>query len=411
MPPVFIQPGLGDSLNRYLERLARRGEEQRALQARRDNTQALVDARAAETRTRMISQSIDNTVGLFTNEMQRDRASERRIGEAEDLQYLRGRPPRQEANLGFGLAPRVHNGPLWLIDKETALGDHKARAFARLKDAPNTMTMPQRRIKVEVDEELQNIEKHLLEDPSDPEHQAAYVSHTIDQLSRLNFVPNGEPKKTLKPNTIIGNGFGPDNNGGVPGVTYNVHPETGEMKALELPNGLADALAEIRLDAQGRTTPEWDKWNKGDKKGEEPREGLTDKERSDFILNETATVMKQFQSVYGNNDPALFAGDVRGLSKFEVDEDAPAVAGATAEPDSASAFGGLTRKELDAKVKESGPVVLTDERGQPMIHPNKAGQPSTVVYMGNGRIGLIPRLGPSPIPSAPPESLDSLLRP
>ena len=122
MPPVVIQPGLGDSLNRYLDRLNRRGEQQRALQAQRDNLQARMDARRDETRTRMISRSIDNAAGLYTGEIIKDRASERRLGEAEDLQRLEGRPSRLQARSELGI-PVMHNSKYDLIMSETRLDD------------------------------------------------------------------------------------------------------------------------------------------------------------------------------------------------------------------------------------------------------------------------------------------------
>ena len=126
MPPVFIQPGLGESLNRYLERLGRRGEEQRRLTAQRDNLQARMDARAAEVRTRMISESINQTVGLFTDEMQRDRASQRRLGEAEEMQYLRGLPAERAANAELGVA-NVWNSELALV-----LASHSRKKLSSL---------------------------------------------------------------------------------------------------------------------------------------------------------------------------------------------------------------------------------------------------------------------------------------
>lgn len=209
MPPVVIQPGLGESLNRYLERLGRRGEEMRRLQAQRDNLQARMEARQAETRTRMISQSIDNAAGLYTGEIIKDRASERRLGEAEDLQQLQGRPARQDMYSELGV-PTTHNSLFSFVMRETGLGDRLLRSRTRIQDHPNDLRPEQLRTFRDIESEIKGLEAFITNGRD--ADQPAFVEDMTDAIMRLNDItPSGKKKPAPMDNVFINDGSDPNN--------------------------------------------------------------------------------------------------------------------------------------------------------------------------------------------------------
>ncbi len=421
MPPVFIQPGLGDSLNRYLERLGRRGEEQRRLTAQRDNLQARMDARAAEVRTRMISDSINQTVGLFTDEMQRDRASQRRITEGEAAWQRRGDefdrrayqknlPDTQMFNVLHGLKLRTHDSLQAFTDDKAAIPALKARIQRQREDSPYTLSPADIPKIGKIYKEMQALGQHLRNSSDGPardvaQAQADYVRGMLQQFAELSFEPNGPPKQR-PPEPTLGTGMkspsNPDGNNLARGYRYDYIPNKGwvlsdgEKDRKEAQDSLADLSLVQESPAftiwKNMTTEEQEQWQKDNPDKSPPNEKMSAIERLGFALTETDVRKKVFQGDGGDATEEEVVAAMLAYNKLGDFGKKPAGGGEQPAPAlPAMAFFGLPQKKLDALVKEAGrPVVLKDERGRDYVLPNKEGKPSAVLYLGNGEVELVP---------------------
>lgn len=399
MPPVFIQPGLGESLNRYLERLGRRGEEQRRLTAQRDNLQARMDARAAEVRTRMISQSINQTVGLFTDEMQRDRASQRRLGEAEHMQYLKGLPAERAANAELGLT-NFWDSELSFVDKKAGIGPIKARLLARIHDSPNTLGEGEGRRFAESKAWLQQFAKQFA---ADELTQSDYVTGTMQALANLDFEPSGPRKQTIPMGRVVfgtGRKSAENPNGNDFPIGYRVQWNEKAQKFEDFPGEeqRREQNEQLWADSLLTVNPELTRWEamtkedraKAEAEGKtEPSDQMTMEERQGWVIRERDL---RTQTLHAANKDADDAHIAKAQLPFAAVADPSA--GGGLQPGGgtpATAFVGLPNKKLDALVKEAGrPLVMQDEQGQDVIVPNKDGEPCFLFYMGNGEVERVP---------------------
>lgn len=438
MPQLIVQPGLGDSLNRYLERLGRRGEEQRRLQQQRDFVQAEMDARASELRTRIISDSISQGVGLFTDEMQRGRASQRRMVEGDaasqrriterdfDLErdlaaergQLTGRPAFQDMYSGMGIVTS-HNSQFSFLMNETGLAPALLRARRGFEKHPNELSQGQITKIRDIESEIAALEKYLGNGRNVP--QGPFVEGMTGAIQELlDIEPSGPPKQKIPFDNIqLGTGRKSETNPAGNGIpkAFRVQWDAKSQKFIDFP-GEADRQERLdRLWVESRTAinPDLTVWEamtdeerkKAEAEGKTaPPEEMSDTQRRGWVIHEMDLRMQSLQA--GNKD-ADDADIARGQLDFAAIADPPKLT---------SAFENLPDKVLDGLVKKSGgPIMLTDEQGLPMIVPNDDGQDSYVWYLGGGKVRLktIASMGGSTRPTSTPpnvgSSLDSLIRP
>lgn len=411
MPPVVIQPGLGESLNRYLERLGRRGEEQRALQAERNNIQASIDARAAETRTRMISQSINQSVGLFTDELQRDRASQRRIGEAEEVQQLRGRPARQDMYSDLGIVT-THNSQFSFLMRETGLAGALMRARDHVRTHPNELRPKQVTDLGALEAQVKGFEEYISNGRN--VDQGPFVEGMTGIIQAiLDITPAGKKKPTHLDNVYVNDGSDPSNP-----LPKNWPMQMGKDEMLHPIDHPLMKIFEKMIEQESFKQIENPEFKKYQALSEEEQEGI--EEPNPFMDTgvEAAVAMIDMnlvnelsQAMWGNANPADVARTLLGGAALEAG--GTAVRGATAEPSGeqspfsgemgklarsakgreaqavdairkggATPFDGLEQAPLDRLLKQGVELIWPD----PIEHQGKMYH---VRYVGGGNTELI----------------------
>ncbi len=416
MPPVFIQPGLGDSLNRYLERLGRRGEEQRALQARRDNLQASMDARHAANRTRMISQSINQSIGLVTNEMQRDRASERKIGEAEELQYLEGLPGSRMFNTAHGLSVRTNDSALMVIDRDLGIPGIKDRLRKQREESPNTMGQKDKLRMGPLDQELLEHEKALLLDPNDPQVQADYAAGVLDILAQISAIhPSGPPKETIPDTIRLGTGRKSESNPDGNNLPIGEHWQWNgrEWKSMEAENGARERNDEMWKHVLGERNPAsllWEEKYVTDEEQEaaiaagkpRPSEYMTleDMKGRVFALQDAQMETLMGGAGDGDDNARNVAEGMLAYARI-AERDAPELPKKERETKEAmeavakggpTAFEGIEQVALDRLLKQGVELIWPD----PIMHDGKLWR---ATYVGGGKVDLDPYEAPAKVGS------------
>lgn len=422
MPPVVIQPGLGDSLNRYLERLGRRGEEQRALQAQRDNLQARMDARRDENRTRMISQSIDNAAGLYTGEIIKDRASERRLGEAEDLQRLEGRPSRVQARSELGI-PMMHNSKYDFLMEENRLDTLQANALARLRDHPQEYGPGQGSEVAKSMAELKELAAQLQRGDFD-EHEEDFVNYTTQGIQELlNITPSGRKKPTHLDNVFVNDGSDPSNP--LPKNWPMQLGKDGLLKPLDHPLlKILEKMVEQETYKQ-IPNPEFKKYQdmgEEDQLGqEEPDEFMDTGVEGAVAMIDMDLVSQLSAAMWGNardedvastllkgaplegkappSPQSPFEGELAGVAGKAKTEQAQALE--TIARGGAVPFGDVPRAVLDQLVQQGRELIWPD----PVMHKGKRYHAQ---YVGKGKVELIEPEAPAQ--SAPPPTRERTTR-